>query len=217
MLADRASIFPIIEAQIADALDQPAVMARAAELAAEWPQLSPLRMRVTLLALIDRVEVYRDRVLIHLHPRRLADLLQVRFTTSEATPIADEPTLLLSHPVRLRRAGKQVRMVNDHTDPFAPPRKPDPALIRLVARAHRFHTKLLSHNGKFGDLAKREQLNRSYFSRLLRIAYLAPDITAAILDGRQPVGVTASALIAMTDLPIGWREQRRILGFAVPG
>ncbi len=48
-------------------------------------------------------------------------------------------------------------MVIDHTYPFAPPAKPDRALIRLVVRAHRFHDMLVKHNaGKFGDLALHE-------------------------------------------------------------
>jgi len=117
--------------------------------------------------------------------------------------------------VHLRRAGKEVRTVIDHTDPFAPPAKPDRGLIRLVVRAHRFHDMLVKHNdGKFGDLAKSEKLNRSYFSQLLRRAYLAPDITTAILDGRQPAGLTTTTLIERADLPMSWREQRRTLGVA---
>ena len=42
-------------------------------------------------------------------------------------------------------------------------------------------------------------LHRSYFSELLRFAYLAPDITTAILDGYQPAGLTATALIERAD------------------
>jgi site-specific DNA recombinase len=68
--------------------------------------------------------------------------------------------------------------------------------------------------GKFGDLAKREKLHRSYFSQLLRLAYLAPDITTAILDGHQPAGLTATQPIERADLPMSWREQRLTLGFA---
>jgi site-specific DNA recombinase len=117
--------------------------------------------------------------------------------------------------VQLRRVGKEVRMVINHTDPFAPAPKPDPALIRLVVRAHRFHDMLVKHKAsKFNDLAKREKLNRSYFSRLLRIAYLAPDITAAILDGHQPAGLTTTTLIKRAELPISWCKQRHIFGFA---
>jgi hypothetical protein len=38
----------------------------------------------------------------------------------------------------------------------------------------------------FAALAKREGVSRSYFTRLVRLSYLAPDITQTILDGRQP-------------------------------
>lgn len=49
-------------------------------------------------------------------------------------------------------------MVIDHTDPFAPPAKPDPSLIKAIVNAHRFNA------GKFADLAKTEKLHRSYYS-----------------------------------------------------
>ena len=106
-------------------------------------------------------------------------------------------------------------MVIDHTDPFVPSAKPDRALIRLIVRAHRFHDMLIKRKGgKFGDLAKSEKLNRSYFSELLRLTYLAPDITTAILNGHQPAGLTTTTLIERADLPMSWAEQRRTLGFA---
>jgi len=88
-------------------------------------------------------------------------------------------------------------MVIDRTDPFAPRPKPDPRLIKAIINAHRFNEKLLLHGraGKFADLAKNEKLHRSYYSQVLRLAYLAPDIIAAILEGRQPSGLTATKLV----------------------
>ena len=50
--------------------------------------------------------------------------------------------------------------------------------------------------------------------RLVRLSYLAPDITQAILDGRQPCDLTTTKLLAHSRLPLTWREQRRALGFA---
>ena len=215
LLSEPANIFQIIEDQGGGLLMHQKLMTRAADLAGEWAGVSPLRLRVILLALVERVDMRLDEVTIHLRPRRLTALLDDRLTATNPGTIDDEPTLPLSHPVHLRRAGKEVRMVIDHTDPFAPPPKPDRALIRLVIRAHRFHDMLVKHKGgKFGDLAKRAKLNRSYFSQLLRLAYLAPDITTAILDGHQPAGLTATQLIERADLPMSWREQRRTLGFA---
>ena len=47
----------------------------------------------------------------------------------------------------------------------------------------------------------------------MRLNYLAPDIVVAILNGRQPVGLTAHKLMADTRLPLEWSEQRTTLGF----
>ena len=53
-----------------------------------------------------------------------------------------------------------------------------------------------------------------YAARLMRLNFLAPDIVIAILNGRQPVGLTARKLMADTRLPLEWSEQRKALGFA---
>jgi hypothetical protein len=45
------------------------------------------------------------------------------------------------------------------------------------------------------------------------LAFLAPDIVAAILAGRQPVDLTAETLTKRTDLPLGWGEQKTLLDF----
>ena len=175
----------------------------------------PLRMRVILVALVQRVDFRPDEVIIHLRPRRLIGLLDNRLTAAKPDPAEDEPTLPLSHPVSLRRAGKGVRMVIDHTDPFAPPANPDPSLIKAIVNAHRFNENLLHGGvGKFADLAKSENLHRSYYSQILRLAYLAPDITTAILEGRQPSGLAATMLIEHPRLPLSWQQQRAVLGFA---
>jgi hypothetical protein len=53
----------------------------------------------------------------------------------------------------------------------------------------------------------------SYATRLVRLAFLAPDIVTAILAGKQPAGLTANKLMADTRLPLDWRDQRAALGF----
>jgi hypothetical protein len=134
-----------------------------------------------------------------------------------ATPLLsanDDEAQILSVPVRLRRCGREIRMLIDGTDPFATG-KPDARLIKLLVRAHRFSATLVGSNGvPFAHLAKREGVSPSYFTRLVRLSYLAPDITRAILDGRQPRDLTADKLLAHSRLPLGWHEQRAALGFA---
>ena len=54
----------------------------------------------------------------------------------------------------------------------------------------------------FAALAKREGVSPSYFTRLVRLSYLAPEIAQAILDGRQPRDLTAdvSAAVILTQV-----------------
>ena len=66
----------------------------------------------------------------------------------------------------------------------------------------------------FAALAKREGVSPSYFTRLVRLSYLAPDIIQTILDGGQPRDLTADKLLAHSRLPLSWHEQRAVLGFA---
>ena len=71
-------------------------------------------------------------------------------------------------------------------DPFVAAR-PDARLIKLLLKARRFNATLVGNDGvPFAALADREGVSRSYFTRVVRLSYLSPDITQAILDGRQP-------------------------------
>ena len=75
-------------------------------------------------------------------------------------------------------------MVIDSTDPLGAA-KPDARLIKLLLRARRFNATLAEGEGvPFAALAQREGVSRSYFTRLVRLSYLAPDLTQAILEGR---------------------------------
>ena len=94
-------------------------------------------------------------------------------------------------------------------------REPDARLIKLLVRARRFNATLVGSDGvPFAALAKREGVSPSYFTRLVRLSYLAPDITQAILDGRQPRDLTAEKLLEHSRLPLAWHDQRIVLGFA---
>jgi hypothetical protein len=55
---------------------------------------------------------------------------------------------------------------------------------------------------------------RPISTRLVRFRYLAPDITHAIPDGRQPRDLTAEKLLEHSRLPLAWHDQRTALGFA---
>jgi len=101
----------------------------------------------------------------------------------------------------------------DRADRFSTA-KPDARLIKLLIRARRLNAALMSGGGvPFAALAKQEGVSPSYFTRLVRLSYLAPDITQAILDGCQPRALTADKLLAHSRLPLTWDGQRTVLGF----
>ena len=62
------------------------------------------------------------------------------------------------------------------------------------------------------QLANRLNRTSAYFGKLVKLNYLAPDIVAEILDGKQPPQLTRKSLID-TNLPLEWALQRRMLGF----
>jgi hypothetical protein len=51
---------------------------------------------------------------------------------------------------------------------------------------------------------------RRYIRRLVGLACLSPEMVEAILQGRQPVALTATRVTEL-DLPLEWSEQRRLL------
>src|SRR5262249_47927395 len=150
--------------------------------------------------------------------RRLSDRHPFPPDTARRNPryrrdATEEEVQILSVPVRLRRSGRAITMLIDGTDPFGAV-KPDARLIKLLIRASRLNAALVRSDGaSFAALAEREGVSRSYFTRLVRLSYLAPDIKQAILDGRQPRDLTADKLLAHSRLPLTWNEQLTLLGF----
>jgi hypothetical protein len=59
--------------------------------------------------------------------------------------------------------------------------------------------------GTIDELAAAEGINGSYVCRILRLTLLAPDIVEAVLDGRQPEGITLPGL--MEPFPAEWGRQ----------
>jgi len=90
----------------------------------------------------------------------------------------------------------------------------DPTLLKLLRRAHNWRRQLETGRPQsIADLAVSNSVNASYFTRVLRLAYLAPDIVKAIVSGRQPTELTANRLVRMHELPIDWPSQRQYFGF----
>jgi site-specific DNA recombinase len=94
-------------------------------------------------------------------------------------------------------------------------RHTNPSLLRIIARAHDIQERLI-RNTKLTvhDIAREERVSAAYIYNLLRLPWLAPDITTAIVNGRQPQQLNAMTLMRRASrLPADWAEQRVQLGF----
>jgi hypothetical protein len=97
-------------------------------------------------------------------------------------------------------------------EPKGKPTRMSQSLIKAIARGRNWYEQLISRDKvTLTDLAAQSGVNDRYTSRILRSAFLAPDIVEAILEGRQPVGLTLDK--ALDDLPLNWAKQRQLLGF----
>ncbi len=153
---------------------------------------------------------------IHLVPAYLPDLLRDNPLDPPPAPegAAEAELMTLSVPARFKRVGKETRMIINGIGPNETEAKPDPSLIKLIVTAHRLHGELMGQNLGIGDIAASQGVHRSYVSRLIRLAFLSPEITGAILDGRQPLGLTATKLMQVSRLPLEWQAQRQALDFS---
>jgi site-specific DNA recombinase len=93
-------------------------------------------------------------------------------------------------------------------------RNPDPVLHKAAGRTYAWLQSLQAGQvSSVTEIATAENLAGSYITRVLRIAYLAPDIIEAIVAGKEPPELTANRLVRLKNLPVDWAGQREYLGF----
>jgi hypothetical protein len=114
-------------------------------------------------------------------------------------------------PLTIRHRPGRKTVVTPMADGLAPvTTRADPALVKALARAFRYQRML--DEGRYAsvtEMAAAERLERGYLGSLLRLTLLAPDIIAAILDGRASSSIALPAL--MKPIPEGWEDQRECL------
>ena len=115
-------------------------------------------------------------------------------------------TITVTVPMRFERRGGRKTIISPV--PYAPARRHDNALIKALARAHRWRRMIeIGEYPSVTELAKAERINQSYACLLLRLTLLAPVIIEAILDGKQPQDMQLNRLLR--PLPVEWKRQLR--------
>ena len=162
-------------------------------------ELAPMLLRIELRPEETHLVLDPTPLFAGDHPELAYDALKARLTPGER--VVDEPgdTLALRVVLTRRmqlRGGRTWATLNA---PAPDPHATDPTLPEALRRAHELAAVAL-----VGDAAPLGEHRR----RLVRLAYLAPDLQRAILERRHTPKLTLAALMA-ADLPLSWGAQRR--------
>ena len=124
---------------------------------------------------------------------------------------ADRVAHTITLPFQMRRRGVEAKIMI----PGAKTQSinPDENLTRLMQRSHQWWRQLVSEPScNVEVLARTSGIAACEVTRFLPLAFLAPDIVEAVLDGRQPVELNVQKLKKLGAIPADWAEQRRLLG-----
>lgn len=144
-----------------------------------------------------KIRVFEDRIESSVSAHALAKKVGM---VADKHPTDDRIAFELA-PL-IRRRGQELRII------FPPQNvgqaSPDRKLIEMVVDAYRARDQLINRTSNADDAELR---------RKARFTWLAPDIVVAIMEGRQPVNLTARLLRRTGTLPLSWKQQRISLGF----
>ena len=215
LLGDASAVDGIIAPRARDIEERRHLVDRANDLAIDWQSLPPVERVAMLQRLVKAIVVTANSVDITLCADAIVTVARggPDGSTARLGTEDDGEIITLSENATLKRVGMEMRHLLD-APTTQPHREPDRSLLRILARAQRFRDQILRGDEKtLAELAAENGIGTAYFSRIVRLGFLAPDITTAILEGRQPITLSAKRLAETGHLSTAWSEQHRELGF----
>lgn len=150
--------------------------------------------------LVRQIIVQPGRLELEIEAAGLAELLGI-----EAGP-KSLPTLTHSIQASIKRTGRVVKLIDDRGVPAAS-NSPNAVLTRLLAQARIWWGELAEGEIDVATLARREKVTASYITRVIRMAFLAPEVVDKILAGTVRAEVDGKALLATGAIDIDWGKQ----------
>jgi DNA invertase Pin-like site-specific DNA recombinase len=167
---------------------------------------APLDARSLVNAHIVRVEVQREQLII-----QLARTPQAEGQGAEATDVMRVPWR--KTPSRRRR---EILLPGPNPPQDTRPIRSETraTLVASIARGRRWLNELIADPAASTEsIAKRECCSVRKVNMTISLAFLAPDLVKAAIEGRLPRGMGVTRLC---DLPAEWARQHQILGLTAP-
>jgi site-specific DNA recombinase len=168
-------------------------------------------LRELLAGIVVRITIRQDSIEVHISKEGI----RARLLNQERIPgqVSDGQPIVLTMAMKLKRCGGEMRLIIPGWAAIDQLRQPVASLIKAVSRASDWVRRM--EVGEFKhqrDLAKATKLEPRHINALLRVAFLAPEITEAIMDGRQPPDLTLGSVTGV--LPMSWQLQKKLISFS---
>lgn len=172
-------------------------------LADEIDAALPSAQRTLLEGPVERVRLATDSIAIELNRPALTQRLL-------GEPLEGDP-VVLDVAISITRRGVESRLVVESPSSQSA-RSADDALVRGIACGRAWFEELSTGKASsFTEIAQRVGVTDRYVSRMVDLAFLAPDIVEAILAGEQKRDVTVKSLTVDGSVPVRWEEQRGLV------
>src|SRR5439155_1322324 len=159
-------------------------------------------------SIVDRITLGLGKLTLAIDRKNLAIALGIHPIDSDASSVP----YVRSVPFSVKRRGVEAKLIVGREE--TRPAFIDKNLVEAISQAHVWLKQLSTGAAKSAaEIAVHAGIDDGEVSRILPLAFLAPDIVEAILDGRQPATLTARYLKRLKPVPSSWSEQRRALGF----
>ena len=167
----------------------------------------------TVRAIVKKVTVYKDNIELEIdHQYPNADCNRLKETGDTITQNKNYTHVRVA--TILRRHSRKLALINPNGTPLMQSSEPDPVLVKNLAMAYKWREQLESGKVKtIQTIADAEGCTEGFIRKLLPLAYLAPDIIEALLDGTQPASLDLKK-IQTKPIPLSWIKQRELLGFS---
>jgi hypothetical protein len=200
--ASIGSVSRVPAADIEDAIIKCLQAHLAAQLDGSTSNAVQLRDRAALTQLIASIVVHPDRLVVRFKPGE----------TDEAPDCADGPSLTIPWQKPPSKRARRILLPHGKSRSDARPEQFErrARLVNAIAKGRRWLDDVISGRvTNITELCSREECSVRQVNTTLSLAFLAPNLVKAAVEGRLPRGIGVERL---RDLPAEWSQQFEALG-----
>ena len=188
--------------------DQVDMKRRIDNLAVELDEAGKGNRAAVLSAMIKSINLGQNSLRIELHRSALFGILRGIQDNAGATG----KTVAIEAPIQIGRRGVETKIIMNSLS--ARIAEPDVHLIELIAKAHTWFEDLAT--GKVSsveEIFQREGVDDSDTSKIVRLAFISPEVVEKMLEGRHRVDLSAKRLLRHIEVPQEWHKHMLLVDY----